>query len=161
MKILKNSIIKILSIILLVIGGSVFIMALPKFFSIILTKIFDAIPTEPMYDADGKIIYQDDRHTIASFGKRKEFDIWKNGSKGEVSWILFDRDKNKEIDRIDRYTLSPSKLIVYTIGEKGYTKLNSETAEVIQSKDINLFSEEDIKIFKELESGKGGIKHQK
>lgn len=161
MKIFKNSIIKTLSIILLVIGGNVFVMALPKFFSMILTKIVDAIPTESMYDSDGKMIYQDDRHTIASFGKRKEFDIWKNGSKGEVSWILFDRDKNKEIDRIDRYTLSPSKLIVYTIGEKGYTKLNYETAEVIQNKDINLFSEEDIKIFKELEAGKGGIKHQK
>lgn len=159
MKIFKNSIIKILSIILLIIGGIVSIMALPKFFSMILTKIVDAIPTEPMYDKDGKMIYQDDRHTIASFGKRKEFEIWKNGPKNEVSWILFDRDKNKEIDRIDRYTLSPSNLIIYTIGEKGYTKLNSETAEIVQNKDINLFSEEDIKIFKELEAGKGGIKH--
>ena len=61
------------------------------------------------------------------------------------------------IDYVERYKEVLS--CIYTIGGRGYTKLNYETGEVIQNKDINLFSEEDIKIFKELESEKGGIKH--
>lgn len=141
--------------ILLVIGGSIFVLL----FDLKLALDWIDQELEPKYDENGKMIYQDGRHTIASFGKRKEFDIWKSGSGDEVLLILFDKDKNKEIDRIEHYTTSPKNLIVYTIGEKGYTKLNSETAEIIQSKDINLFSEEDIKIFKELESRKIIIKN--
>lgn len=142
-------------IILLVIGGSIFVLL----FDLKLALDWIDQELEPKYDENGKMIYQDGRHTIASFGKRKEFDIWKSGSGDEVLLILFDRDKNEEIDRIEHYTTSPKNLIVYTIGRKGYTKLNSETAEIIQSKDINLFSEEDIKIFKELESRKIIIKN--
>lgn len=142
-------------IILLVIGGSIFVLL----FDLKLALDWIDQELEPKYDENGKMIYQDGRHTIASFGKRKEFDIWKSGSGDEVLLILFDRDKNEEIDRIEHYTTSPKNLIVYTIGRKGYTKLNSETAEIIQTKDINLFSEEDIKIFKELESRKIIIKN--
>ena len=142
-------------IILLVIGGSIFVLL----FDLKLALDWIDRELEPKYDENGKMIYQDGRHTIASFGKRKEFDIWKSKSGDEIRLILFDKDKNKEIDRIEHYTTSPKNLIVYTIGEKGYTKLNSETAEIIQSKDINLFSEEDIKIFKELESRKNIIKN--
>ena len=141
--------------ILLVIGGSIFVLL----FDLKLALDWINQELEPKYDENGKIIYEDCRHTIASFGKRKEFDIWKSRSGDEVLWILFDRDKNEEIDVIEHYTTSPEKVIVYTIGKKGYTKLNSETAEVTQSKDINLFSEEDIKIFKELESRKSIIKN--
>lgn len=141
--------------ILLVIVGSIFVLL----FDLKLALDWIDQELEPKYDENGKMIYQDDRHTIASFGKRKEFDIWKSKSGDEIRLILFDKDKNKEIDRIEHYTTSPKNLIVYTIGEKGYTKLNSETAEIIQSKDINLFSEEDIKIFKELESRKSIIKN--
>ena len=141
--------------ILLVIGGSIFVLL----FDLKLALDWINQELEPKYDENGKIIYEDCRHTIASFGKRKEFDIWKSGSGDEVLLILFDRDKNEEIDVIEHYTTSPKNLIVYTIGRKGYTKLNSETAEIIQSKDINLFSEEDIKIFKELESRKSIIKN--
>lgn len=141
-------------IILLVIGGSIFVLL----FDLKLALDWIDRELEPKYDENGKMIYQDGRHTIASFGKRKEFDIWKSKSGDEIRLILFDKDKNKEIDRIEHYTTSPKNLIVYTIGRKGYTKLNSETAEVTQSKDINLFSEEDIKIFKELESRKNIIK---
>lgn len=141
--------------ILLVIGGSIFVLL----FDLKLALDWIDHELEPKYDENGKMIYEDGRHTIASFGKRKEFDIWKSRSGDEVLWILFDRDKNKEIDRIEHYTTSPEKVIVYTIGRKGYTKLNSKTAEVTQSKDINLFSEEDIKIFKELESRKSIIKN--
>lgn len=141
--------------ILLVIGGSIFVLL----FDLKLALDWINQELEPKYDENGKMIYEDCRHTIASFGKRKEFDIWKSRSGDEVLWILFDRDKNEEIDVIEHYTTSPEKVIVYTIGRKGYTKLNSETAEVTQSKDINLFSEEDIKIFKELESRKSIIKN--
>ena len=141
--------------ILLVIGGSIFVLL----FDLKLALDWIDQELEPKYDENGKMIYQDGRHTIASFGKRKEFDIWKSRSGDEVLWILFDKDKNEEIDVIEHYTSSPEKVIVYTIGRKGYTKLNSETAEVTQSKDINLFSEEDIKIFKELESRKSIIKN--
>lgn len=141
--------------ILLVIGGSIFVLL----FDLKLALDWIDQELEPKYDENGKMIYEDCRHTIASFGKRKEFDIWKSRSGDEVSWILFDRDKNEEIDVIEHYTTSPEKVIVYTIGRKGHTKLNSETAEVTQSKDINLFSEEDIKIFKELESRKSIIKN--
>lgn len=141
--------------ILLVIGGSIFVLL----FDLKLALDWIDQELEPKYDENGKMIYQDGRHTIASFGKRKEFDIWKSKSGDEIRLILFDKDKNKEIDRIEHYTTSPKNLIVYTIGRKGYTKLNSETAEVTQSKDINLFSEEDIKIFKELESRKIIIKN--
>ena len=154
MKIFKNSTVKIISIVLLVVSGGMFFMSLPK----ILTKIVDAIPKEPEIDSNGQTIYKDWRKTIQSFGSRRQFAVEKCGAT-EISWFLFDRDKNKDIDKIDRYTLSPSKLEVYTIGEKGYTKLNPETAEIIQNKDINIFSNEDIKIFKELEVGKGCIKH--
>lgn len=150
MKIFKKSIFKILSIILLIIGGIVSIMALPKFFSMILTKIVDAIPTDPTYDKDGKMMYRDGRHTIASFGKRKEFHIWRNGSKNEVSWILFDRDKNNSIDKIRYFTRSSSSPYVYSLGEKGYTKLNYETEEIIQSKNINDFQGEDKVVFEKL-----------
>ena len=150
MKIFKNNILKILYIILLIIGGIVSIMALPKFFSMILTKIVDAIPTDPTYDKDGKMMYRDGRHTIASFGKRKEFHIWRNGSKNEVSWILFDRDKNNSIDKIRYFTRSSSSPYVYSLGEKGYTKLNYETGEIIQSKNINDFQGEDKVVFEKL-----------
>ena len=142
-------------IILLVIGGSIFVLL----FDLKLALDWIDQELEPKYDENGKMIYEDGRHTIASFGKRKEFDIWKSKSGDEIRLILFGKDKNKEIDRIEHYTTSPKNLIVYTIGRKGYTKLNSETAEVTQSKDINLFSEEDTKIFKELESRKIIIKN--
>ena len=151
MKIFNKSIIKILSIILLIIGGIVSIMALPKFFSIILTKIVDAIPTDPTYDKDGKMMYRDGRHTIASFGKRKEFHIWRNGSKNEVSWILFDRDKNNGIDKIRYFTRSSSSPCVYSLGKKGYTKLNYETGEIIQSRNIYDFQGDDKTVFEKLE----------
>ena len=141
--------------ILLVIGGSIFVLL----FDLKLALDWIDQELEPKYDENGKMIYQDGRHTIASFGKRKEFDIWKSKSGDEIRLILFDKDKNKEIDRIEHYTTSPKNLIVYTLGRQCYTKLNSETAEVTQSKDINLFSEEDIKIFKELESRKIIIKN--
>lgn len=142
-------------IILLVIGGSIFVLL----FDLKLALDWIDHELEPKYDENGKMIYQDDRHTIVSFGNNR-FSIEKGVWNGETIKCLIDRKKSgpeATIDYIERYKEVLS--CVYTIGEKGYTKLNSETAEIIQNKDINLFSEEDIKIFKELEAGEGGIKH--
>lgn len=155
MKIFKNSIIKILGITLLIIGG-IYIMVLPDFIPIILTKIVDTIHTDPIYDEDGKMIYQDGRKTIRSFGKRKQFAVEKgfwtdDNGKEHRTWELFDIDKNNCIDEIRYFTRSSSSPCVYSLGEKGYTKLNYETGDVIQSKNINDFQGDDKTVFEKLE----------
>ena len=93
-------------------------------------------------------VYSDGRHTIVSFGN-KRFSIEKGIWDGETTKCLIDRKKSgteATIDYIERYKEVLS--CVYTIGERGYTKLNYETDEVIQSENINDFSEEDKEIFK-------------
>ena len=155
MKNFKKNIIKILGIILLIIGGA-YIMVLPDFFPTILTKIVDAIHTDPIYDEDGKIIYQDGRKTIKSFGKRKQFAVEKgfwieDDGKETRTWELFDIDKNNCIDEIRYFTRSSSSPCVYSLGEKGYTKLNYETGEIIQSRNINDFQGDDKTVFEKLE----------
>ena len=93
-------------------------------------------------------VYSDGRHTIVSFGN-KRFSIEKGVWDGETTKCLIDREKSgpeATIDYIEKYKEILS--CVYTIGEKGFTKLNYETSEVIQSKNIDDFSEEDKEIFK-------------
>ena len=93
-------------------------------------------------------VYSDGRHTIVSFGN-KRFSIEKGVWDGEITKCLIDRKKSgteATIDYIEKYKEILS--CVYTIGEKGFTKLNYETSEVIQSKNIDDFSEEDKEIFK-------------
>lgn len=93
-------------------------------------------------------VYSDGRHTIVSFGN-KRFSIEKGVWDGETTKCLIDRKKSgpeATIDYIEKYKEILS--CVYTIGEKGYTKLNYETSEVIQSKNIDDFSKEDKEIFK-------------
>lgn len=93
-------------------------------------------------------LYSDGRHTIVSFGN-KRFSIEKGVWDGETTKCLIDRKKSgpeATIDYIEKYKEILS--CVYTIGEKGFTKLNYETSEVIQSKNIDDFSEEDKEIFK-------------
>lgn len=95
--------------------------------------------------------YSDGRHTIVSFGN-KRFSIEKGVWDGETTKCLIDREKSgpeATIDYIEKYKEVLS--CVYTIGEKGYTKLNYETSEVIQSKNIDDFSEEDKEIFNSFE----------
>ena len=160
MNFFKTGIFKTILISLLIIGGGIFIISLPKIFGTMLVNTIDWLTggTEPKYDESGKMIYDDGRHTIESFGKRKEFEIWRSGTKKDGDWILFDRDKNKEMDIVDRYIMPPSKLEVYTIGEKGYTKVDTNTSEIIQNKNISEFSQDDQEIFRSLEAGKGFIK---
>mgnify|MGYP004657606609 FL=1 len=100
-------------------------------------------------------VYSDGRKTIRSFGARKEFAILRFSlDKNEQTTFkkarlsLYDRDNSKSLERdIEKYKeISPC---LYVIGnKKGYTKLNYETDEVIQSENINDFSEEDKEIFK-------------
>ncbi len=96
-------------------------------------------------------VYSDGRHTIVSFSN-KRFSIEKGVWDGETTKCLVDRKKSgpeATIDYIEKYKEVLS--CVYTIGERGYTKLNYETGEVIQSKNINDFSEEYKEIFKSFE----------
>ena len=100
-------------------------------------------------------VYSDGRKTIRSFGARKEFTILRFSlDKNEQTTFkkarlsLYDRDNDKSLERdIEKYKeISPC---LYVIGnKKGYTKLNYETGEIIQSKNINDFSEKDQEIFK-------------
>lgn len=93
-------------------------------------------------------VYSDGRHTIVSFGN-KRFSIEKGVWDGETTKCLIDRKKSgpeATIDYIEKYKEILS--CVYTMGEKGFTKLNYDTGEVIQSKNIDDFSEEDKEIFK-------------
>lgn len=100
-------------------------------------------------------VYSDGRKTIRSFGARKEFAILRFSlDKNEQTTFkkarlsLYDRDNDKSLERdIEKYKeISPC---LYVIGnKKGYTKLNYETGEIIQSKNINDFSEKDQEIFK-------------
>ena len=93
-------------------------------------------------------VYSDGRHTIVSFGN-KRFSIEKGVWDGETTKCLINREKSgpeATIDYIEKYKEILS--YVYTIGEKGSTKLNYETGEIIQSKNIDDFSEEDKEIFK-------------
>ena len=97
-------------------------------------------------------VYSDGRHTIVSFSN-KRFSIEKGVWDGETTKCLVDRKKSgpeATIDYIEKYKEVLS--CVYTIGERGYTKLNYETGEVIQSKNINNFSEEDKEIFNSFEN---------
>ena len=159
MKIFKKNIIKILSTILLTVGVGAFILALPKIFVILAAYAIESmggLPTEEKMDENGNVIHQDWRKTITSFGSRKQFAIEKgfwteDNGKEHRTWDLFDRDKNNCIDEIRFFTRSSSSPCVYSLGEKGYTKLNYETGEIIQSKNINDFQGDDKTVFEKLE----------
>ncbi len=77
----------------------------------------------------------------------------------KARWSLYDRDNNKSIERdVNDYKKIPP-FVVYAVGsEKGYTRLDYETGEVIRSENIDSFGEENRKIFRSLEAGKGFIK---
>lgn len=99
--------------------------------------------------------YSDGRKTIISFGNKKRFAIEKGIWEKEITWCLFDREKNGiegTLDYIECY--EQVQPYVYTKGKKGYTKLNYEIAEFIQSEDINEFSNEDREIFENLRQTK-------
>ena len=167
MNFLKAGILKTILILLLIIGGGIFIISLPKIFGTMLVNTIDWLTggTEPKYDESGKMIYDDGRKTIESFGTRKEFVILRFSLEKDkqtvfkkARWSLYERDNNKSIEKDvnDYKKISP---FVYVVGfEKGYTRLDYETDEVIQSEAIDSFGKEDRKIFGSLKAGKGFIK---
>lgn len=99
-------------------------------------------------------VYSDGRKTVESFGVRKQFAILIFASGKEKTLkkrlSLYNRDKDESIERNIKCYKKTSDF-VYALGEKGYTKLNYETDEIIQSKNINDFSQEDQEIFNSLE----------
>ncbi len=157
MRIFKKSIFKILGRILLTVGVGAFILAWPRVFVILAAhgiKAMEEWLSESEKGENENIIHQDRRYTIASFGKRKEFDIKKSKFNNKVSWLLCDRDKNDCIDEIRYFTRSSSSPCVYSLGKKGYTKLNYETGEIIQSRNIYDFQGDDKTVFEKLETVK-------
>jgi hypothetical protein len=79
------------------------------------------------------------------------------------SYCLFDRKKNgyaaANIDNIEKYTdITP---FLYTIGKKGYTKINYELGLYHQSSSLEKFDESDQEIFGLLENSSNKIPYSK
>ncbi|EDT70781.1 hypothetical protein [Clostridium perfringens] len=90
-----------------------------------------------------------DRDTIESFGVDGQFAIYKCVDKNFNKKLdLFDTKNQHRIDLVSNYKeIEP---YVYTIGENGYTKLNYANGNLIQSNDLNEFSNNDKAIFEKL-----------
>ena len=97
----------------------------------------------PRYSSKG------DRDTIESFGVDGQFAIYKFSDENFNKKLdLYDTKNQEVIDIISNYKeIEP---YVYTIGEKGYTKLNYANGNLIQSNDLNEFSTNDKAIFEKL-----------
>ena len=97
----------------------------------------------PRYSSTG------DRDTMESFGVDGQFAIYKCVDKNFNKKLdLFDTKNQHRIDLVSNYKeIEP---YVYTIGEKGYTKLNYANGNLIQSNDLNEFSNNDKAIFEKL-----------
>ncbi|GAA0066559.1 MAG: hypothetical protein E6748_09175 [Clostridium perfringens] len=97
----------------------------------------------PRYSSTG------DRDTIESFGVDGQFAIYKCVDKNFNKKLdLFDTKNQHRIDLVSNYKeIEP---YVYTIGENGYTKLNYANGNLIQSNDLNKFSNNDKAIFEDL-----------
>ncbi|EGS9999138.1 hypothetical protein I9Y31_001356 [Clostridium perfringens] len=112
--------------------------------SFVLLFIFCGNDNEvPRYSSTG------DRDTMESFGVDGQFAIYKcvdNNFNKKLD--LYDAKNDDDIDMISYYKeIEP---YVYTIGEKGYTKLNYANGNLIQSNDLNEFSNNDKAIFENL-----------
>ncbi|MDM0459733.1 hypothetical protein QTH51_05120 [Clostridium perfringens] len=90
-----------------------------------------------------------DRDTIESFGVDGQFAIYKCvDKKFNKKLDLYDAKNQHRIDLVSNYKeIEP---YVYTIGENGYTKLNYANGNLIQSNDLNEFSNNDKAIFEKL-----------
>ena len=99
------------------------------------------------------VFVQNRKDVIAEFGNAR-FVILRayNKDKKEAYWILYDNTGSAIEHKVKNFTQIESN--VYTIGAEGYTKLNYETTEIIQGKEISKFSAEDQEIFKKLEAEK-------
>ncbi|MBS5967553.1 MAG: hypothetical protein KIB11_00320 [Clostridium perfringens] len=93
--------------------------------------------------------YAGDRDTIESFGVDGQFAIYKFSDENFNKKLdLFDTKNQNAIDIISNYKeIEP---FVYTIGKKGYTKLNYSNGNYIQTNDLSKFSTKDKAIFEDL-----------
>ncbi|HAT4321290.1 hypothetical protein JJB67_02405 [Clostridium perfringens] len=111
--------------------------------SFVLLFIFYGNDEVPRYSSTG------DRDTMESFGVDGQFAIYKFSDENFNKKLdLYDTKNQDAIDIISNYKeIEP---YVYTIGEKGYTKLNYANGNLIQSNDLNKFSNNDKAIFEGL-----------
>lgn len=111
--------------------------------SFVLLFIFYGNDEVPRYSSTG------DRDTMESFGVDGQFAIYKFSDENFNKKLdLYDTKNQDVIDIISNYKeIEP---YVYTIGEKGYTKLNYANGNLIQSNDLNKFSNNDKAIFEDL-----------
>ncbi len=126
---------------------------------LITSLIIPFIPLSPEEEksrekpSERTVFVQNRKDVIAEFGNAR-FVILRayNKDKKEAYWILYDNAKFAIERKVKNFTqVEPN---VYTVGENGYIKLNYETAETVQSKEIPKFLEEDQRIFKKLEAEK-------
>ena len=94
--------------------------------------------------------------TVDAFGDNR-FYLTKDEF-SENSFILFDHERSTLEKAIDSGIHKQGEYsYIYTIGDKGYTKVNEKTGEVKQSKSLEDFSEDDQEIFRQLEQNEAGL----
>ena len=111
--------------------------------SFVLLFLFCGNNEVPRYSSTG------DRDTIESFGVDGQFAIYKFSDENFNKKLdLYDTKNQDAIDIISNYKeIEP---FVYTIGKKGYTKLNYSNGNYIQTNDLSKFSTKDKAIFENL-----------
>lgn len=121
------------------------------FIPILVISLFIGCGKETPYPSYGK-------DTISYFGDAR-FIIMDGSPDPDV--FLWDQKENKAIDSIgsgNNYrNYRNIKPYVYTVGKKGYTKLNYDTAEYTQSENLKNFNADDQKIFKKLDENKNKL----
>ena len=111
--------------------------------SFVLLFIFYGNDEVPRYSSTG------DRDTMESFGVDGQFAIYKFSDENFNKKLdLYDTKNQDAIDIISNYKeIEP---YVYKKKKKGYTKLNYANGNLIQSNDLNKFSNNDKAIFEDL-----------
>ncbi|MEG0577988.1 MAG: hypothetical protein RR500_09035 [Bacilli bacterium] len=130
------------------------IIGVVLFIIIISTSIFVRTVIRDTYrDSQRKYSSMSGKDTIASFGNTDgRFEIFELYYDNVKTYTLCDEKTENNIDIV--YKFKDIEPYVYSIGEKGYTKLNYENAEFIQSKDLKVFSKESQSILEELQNEK-------
>ena len=94
--------------------------------------------------------------TVVAFGDNRFY--FTKDEFSENSFMLFDHERSTLEGAIDSGIRKYGEYsYIYTIGDKGYTKVNEKTGEVKQSKSLEDFSEDDQEIFRQLEQNEAGL----
>lgn len=105
---------------------------------------------------DGHAKYLIGQGTVAAFGDNRFY--FTKDEFSENSFMLFDHERSTLEGAIDSGIQKHGEYsYIYTIGDKGYTKVNEKTGEVKQSKSLEDFSEDDQEIFRQLEQSESGL----